>query len=160
LIERPGDAEFGVVPQYAALARRVVATSGLVENFGGVGENEEAMSKAFGDPEEFELPVVIAGLEIESCPAAEVGRVATKIDGNVPDVTGEDANEFPLRMTELVVKTTKNTACGKRLVVLGEGRGKTERREGIRVEDFSEPAARVAVPRGLQDFYIAQGGVT
>jgi hypothetical protein len=160
LIDRPRDGEFGIVPENGTLARRVVAASGLVEDFGGLGENEKAMCKAFGYPEELEFAVLIAGLEIEGGPAAEVGRVATKIYGNVPDVAGEDPDEFTLWMTELVVETAKNTARGKRLVVLGKGRWKAKRSEGLCVKDFSEPSTCVAVAFGLQDFYIAQGGVT
>lgn len=118
------------------------------------------MRKAFGNPDELEFALVIAGFEIERGPTAEVGRVATEINSDVPDVAGEDADEFSLGMTELVVETAENAAGGKRLVVLSEGRGKSERGEGIGIKDFSEPAARVAVAFRLQDFYIAQGGIT
>ena len=118
------------------------------------------MSKAFGNPEELELAVIVRGFEIECGPASEVGRVTTQIDGNVPDVAGENADELSLWMTELVVKAAEDAARGERLVVLGEARGKTKRIKSIRVEDFSEPAAGVAVARRLQNFYVAQGGVT
>ena len=63
-------------------------------------------------------------------------------------------------MAELVVQAAKHASGGKRLIVLCEGRGKTERGKGIGIEDFGEPAAGVAMPRWLQDFYIAQGGIT
>ena len=118
------------------------------------------MGKAFGNPEELELAVVVEGLEIEGGPAAEVGRVTTEIDGYIPDVAGEDANEFALRMTQLVVEPAENAACGKRLIVLSEDRRKTEGGEGVRIKKLSEPAALVAVAPGLQDFHIAQGGLT
>ena len=160
MIERPGNTEFGIIPEDRTFAGRVVAACGLVEDFGGLGENEEAMSKAFGDPEELEFAVVIAGLEIESGPATEVGRVTAEINGDVPDVTGENADEFALWMAELVVETTENTACGKRLIVLSEDGGKAERGKGVCIENFGEPTACVAVTLGLQDLYIAQGGVT
>ena len=118
------------------------------------------MREAFGNPEELEFTLVIAGFEIERGPTAEVRRVATEVDSDIPDVAGEDADEFSLGMTELVVETAENAAGGKRLVVLSEGRGKSERGEGVGIENFSEPAARVAVAFRLQDFYIAQGGIT
>jgi hypothetical protein len=63
-------------------------------------------------------------------------------------------------MPELVVETAENAACGKRLIVLREGRRKTERGEGIRIKDFGEPATSIAVARGLQNLYIAQRGIT
>jgi hypothetical protein len=40
---------------------------------------------------------------MESCPFAEVWGIAAEIDGDVPDMTGENANEFALRLPELVV---------------------------------------------------------
>ena len=48
--EGPGDVEGGVIPEDAALSGRVVEISGLVEYFDGIGEDEEAVSEAFGDP--------------------------------------------------------------------------------------------------------------
>ena len=42
----------------------------------------------------------------ESGPFSEVRGVAAKIDGYVPDVSGEDADEFALRLLELVVQAT------------------------------------------------------
>jgi hypothetical protein len=118
------------------------------------------MGKPFGNPEEFEFAVAIAGFEIEGSPATEVGRVAAEIDGDVPDVTREDADELSLRMAELIVETAEDATCGKRLVVLGEDRREAECRKSIHIENFGEPTASVAVTRGLQDFYIAQGGIT
>jgi hypothetical protein len=160
LIEGPRDGEVWVVPEDGAFAGRVVAASGLVEDLGGIGQDEEAMRKTFGNPQELKFAVVVTGLKIERSPTAEVWRLRTEIDGDVPDVAGEDADEFSLGMTELIVKSAEDAPRGKRLVVLGEGRGKTERGEGIGIEEFREPAARIAVASWLQDFYIAQGGIT
>lgn len=53
-LQRPGDVEGGVVPKDAALPGWVVEVGRLVEDFGGVGEDEEAVGEAFGDPEELE----------------------------------------------------------------------------------------------------------
>jgi hypothetical protein len=75
-------------------------------------------------------------------------------------VAGENADEFALGMTELVVEAAEDAAGGERLIVLSEGRGKTERSKGVGIEDFREPAACIAMALGLQDFYIAQGGIT
>ena len=159
-MERPGDREFRIVPEDGTLAGRVVATSRFVEDLSGLGKDEEPVSEAFGNPEKFEFALVIAGLEVEGGPAAEIGRITAEIYGDVPDMAGENADEFALRMPELVVKAAENTASGKRLVVLGEGRGKAERSKGVGVEDFSEPSARIAKASGFEDFYIAQGGIT
>ena len=66
----------------------MVEVGGLVEDFGGVGEDEEAVGEAFGDPEELEG----VGAEVEAGPFAEVGGVGAEVDGDVPDMAGEDAN--------------------------------------------------------------------
>jgi hypothetical protein len=160
LIERPGDSECRIVPEDGPFTGRIVASSGLVEDLGGFRKDEEAVRKAFGYPEKLELAIVVTRLEVEGGPPAEVGRVSAKIDGDVPDVTGENADEFTLWVPELVMKAAEYTPRGKRLVILGEDRGKAERGEGFFVEDFSEPPACVTVALGLQNFYIAQGGFT
>ncbi len=57
---------------------------------------------------------------MEARPFAEVGRVAAKIDGDVPNMTGEDADEFALRLAELVMQAAEHALDGKGLVVLDE----------------------------------------
>jgi hypothetical protein len=98
----------------------VVEIGGLVEDLGRVGEDEEAVSEAFGDPEELEVIVPRLSFEVEACPFAEVGRVAAEIDGDVPDMPGEDADKFALGLAELVMQAANHTLDGKRLVVLDE----------------------------------------
>ena len=117
------------------------------------------MRKTFGNPEEFEFAFFVARLEIEGCPATEVRRVAAEIDSDVPDVAGEDADEFALRMTELIVEAAEDSAGGERLIVLREGRRKAERVEGVGIKDLCEPATRITKASGLQNLYIAQGGI-
>lgn len=86
VIEGPGDGEVGVVPEDGALTGGIVAAGGFVEDFGGLGEHEEAVGEAFGDPEHFELAFGVAWAEVEAGPLAEVRRVAAEVDGDVPDV--------------------------------------------------------------------------
>jgi hypothetical protein len=118
--ERPGDVEGGVVPEDGALAGGVIEVGGFVEDFGGVGEDEEAVGEAFGDPEELKVVVCGLGFEVEAGPFAEVGGVGAEVDGDVPDVSGEDADELALGLAKLVVKTAKNSFDGEGLVVLNE----------------------------------------
>jgi len=123
--EGPGDVEGGVVPKDAAFSGRVVEIGGFVEDLGGVGEDEKPVREAFGDPEELEVVVRGFGFEVEASPFAEVGRVATEIDGDVPDVAGEDADEFALWLAELVVEAPEYAFDGEGLVILHEFRRKT-----------------------------------
>jgi hypothetical protein len=53
--ERPGDVESGVVPEDGTFAGGVVEVSCFVKDFSGVGENKEAVSEAFRDPEHLEI---------------------------------------------------------------------------------------------------------
>jgi hypothetical protein len=98
----------------------VVEIGGLVEDFGRIGEDEEAMGEALGDPEELELVVRRLSFEVEAGPFAEVGRVATEIDGDVPDMPREDADKFALGLAELVVQAAEHPLDGEGLIVLNE----------------------------------------
>ena len=118
--EGPGDVEGGVVPEDGSFSGWVVGVGGFVEDFGGVGEDEEAVGEAFGDPKELEAVVRGRGLEVKSGPFAEVGGVAAEVDGEVPDVTGEDADELSLGLDELVVQAPEDAFGGEGLVVLDE----------------------------------------
>jgi hypothetical protein len=123
--EGPSDVEDGVVPEDRAFSGGVVEIGGLVEDFGGVGEDEEAMGEAFGDPEKLEVVAGGLGFEVEARPFAEVWGVAAEIDGDVPDMAGEDADEFALGLAELVVQATEYAFDRERLIVLNELGGKT-----------------------------------
>jgi hypothetical protein len=72
------------------------------------------------------LEVVCGGLgfEVESSPFAEVGRVAAEVDGDVPDVAGENTDELALGLAELIVQAAKDALTGEGLVVLDELGGK------------------------------------
>lgn len=118
------------------------------------------MSEAFRDPEHLELARVIVRFEVEAGPAAEVGGVAAEVDGDVPYMTGEDANQLSLRMSKLVVQATEDATSGRRLIVLREGVGKAKGDEGIGVENFGEPASGIAMPLWLQNLYVAQRCIT
>jgi len=78
------------------------------------------VGEAFGDPEELEGVVRGLSLEVEARPLAKVGRVAAKIDGDVPYVTREDTDKFALRPAELVMQAPEHALDGKGLVVLDE----------------------------------------
>src|ERR1700758_1144353 len=99
LIERPRDGKVGIIPNDSTFTWGVVPAGCFVKDLGSFRENKKAVRKAFGNPEKFEIAIVVAGLEVEGGPAAEVGRVAAEINGDVPDVAGEDPDEFSLGMT-------------------------------------------------------------
>jgi hypothetical protein len=73
LVEGPGDGQSWVIPEDAAFAGGGVEASGLVEDFGGFREDEEAVGEAFGDPEHLEFACGIAGAEVEAGPLTEGG---------------------------------------------------------------------------------------
>ena len=121
--EGPYDVKSGVIPENGAFTGGMIEVGCFVEDFGGVGEDQEAMGEAFWDPEHLEGAFGGLGFEVEASPLAEVGGVAAKIDGDIPDVAGEDADEFALGLAELVVETSEHAFCGEGLVVLNEMRG-------------------------------------
>src|SRR4051812_15310048 len=94
--KRPGDVQGGIVPDDGALAGRVIEIGGLVEHLGRFGEHKEAVSEAFGNPEHLKLAVLVAGLQVEACPSSEVWGIAPEIDGDIPYMSGDDANELTL----------------------------------------------------------------
>lgn len=81
------------------------------------------MSEAFGDPKELEGVVGGLGFEVESGPFSEGGRVAAKVDRDIPDVTGDNADELALGPAELVVQASEDSFSGGGLVVLDEASG-------------------------------------
>ena len=126
----------------------MVEVSGFVENFGGVGEDEEAVGEAFGDPEEFER-VVGDWPEVEAGPLAEVGGAAAEIDCDVPNVAGEDADELSLGPSELVVEPPEDSLGGEGLVVLNELGRQVVVGKGLLVENFCKPTATISKALGF-----------
>jgi hypothetical protein len=118
IIEGPGDVEGRIVPDYRAFTGGVIEISRFVKNFGGVREDKKAVSKTFRDPEQLEVVVRRLRPEVKACPFTEVGGFAAKVDGNVPDMTGEHAHEFALRSLNLVMQAAEHTFDRKGLVVL------------------------------------------
>lgn len=92
-------------------------------------------------------------------PFSEVGGVAADVDGYIPYMAGEDADELSLRLAKLVVETSEDAPGGKGLIVLNELSGEVGVAEGILVENFSEPSTVVAKALGLNEFDIGKRGV-
>ena len=67
------------------------------------------MGEAFRNPEELEIVIGRLGFEVKSRPFSKVGRIASKIYSNVPDMAGEDADELALGLAELVMQPTEHT---------------------------------------------------
>jgi hypothetical protein len=123
----------------------VVEVGGLVKDFGGFGEDEEAVGEAFGDPEELEG----VWFEVESLPFTEVGGVWAEVDGDIPDVSGEGSDELALGQSELIVEASEDAFGGEGLVVLDEAGGETCGGEVGLIENFCEPTATIAEAFGL-----------
>jgi hypothetical protein len=107
------NAEGWVVPEDGTFSFGVVEVGGFVEDFSCVGKDEEAVGEAFGDPEELDFVGGGLGFEVKAGPFAEVGRVAAEIDSDVPDMAGEDSDEFALWFAELVVQAPKDAFDGE-----------------------------------------------
>lgn len=155
-LDRPGDVESGVVPDDGAFSLGMVKICGFVEDFGRFGQDKKTMSEAFGNPERLEFSSFGERPEMKASPFAEVGRAAAKIDGDVPNVARKHADQFSLRLAELIVQAAKNTFGRKGLVVLNELGRKSGLGKGGSVEDLSEPSAAVAKAFRLNQFDVEQ----
>jgi hypothetical protein len=157
--EGPRNVEGGVIPEDGAFALRIVEVSGLVENLGGLGENQKTMGKPFRNPKRLEVSGFCEGFEVKPGPFAEVRRVGAEVDRDVPDVPRDNANEFPLGLTKLIVEPAENSPSRKRLVILNELSRETRGSEGFLIENFREPAATIAKALGLNKFDIVQRSI-
>lgn len=158
-LDGPGDVKGGVVPDDGTFALGIVEMGGFIEDLGGFGEDKKTVSKTFGDPERLEISGIREWLEVKASPLAEVGRATAKIDGDIPYMAGEYADELPLGFAELIMESAKDALGGEGLVVLNELGGKVGLREGSLIEDLCEPAAIIAKTFGLNKFDVEQRGI-
>jgi len=93
---------------------------------------------------------------VEAGPLSEVRRVWANIDGYVPDVACEYANEFSLGFSELVVEPPQHAPNRIRLIVLNKLGGKTGRGKGRLVEYLCEPTATISKAAGLNKFDVPE----
>ncbi len=134
----------------------MVEVCGFVEDLGCVGEHKEAVGEAFRDPELMEIAGLGAGGEMEAGPLAEGGGDAAQVEGDVPDVAGEDANELALGFFKLIVETAEDALAGERLVVLDEGGGEAGGSEGRCIEELGEPATLISEAARLKQLDIGE----
>jgi hypothetical protein len=106
------------------------------------------VGEALGDPEELEIVVHGVGFEVEAGPLAEVRGVAAEVDGDVPDVTREDADELALGLAKLVVKAAKHALDGEGLVILYKLSGEAGGLECCLIEYFREPTSTIPIALG------------
>jgi len=92
---------------------------------------------------------------MESGPFAEVGGAAAEVDGDVPDVAGQDADQLALGPAELVVETTKDALDRKGLVILDEPGRQTGCLKCRLIEYFCKPTATITKATGLNQFNVA-----
>ena len=86
---------------------------------------------------------------MEASPFAEVGRTGAEVNGDVPNVAGEDPDELSLRLAELVMESSQYAFGGERLVVLDKFGGQIMVGKGFMVINFCEPTATISKALGL-----------
>ena len=79
------------------------------------------MSESGGNPEH---PLVF-GAEPYGDAAAKGGGMTADVDGDIKDFSHDRANEFSLRLLNLVVQPAENALGGAGVVVLHERRGES-----------------------------------
>src|SRR6185503_7866399 len=111
-LKRPADAELGIVPEEGALVLGRPVIGRLVEELGLLGEHEEAVREAWGDPGH----ALGGGIEIEADRLAEGRGAAAQVDGDVEHFAGDDAHQLSLRLADLVVQPAQDAAARARVV--------------------------------------------
>ena len=152
-MQRPFDADCGVVPQQGMFGFGVVVVGAFINEFGLLAEHVEAVGKAFGHPE----LVFVFGGEDGAGPLAEGGGAAAQVDGHVEHFAGNHAHEFALGVFGLVVQAAQNALAGFGVVFLHEGAWGDVFAKPVVAEGFHKEAALVAVDLGLEEFDIRKG---
>ena len=153
-LQRPFDADCGVIPQQGVLGFGVVVVGAFVNEFGLFTQYIEAVGEAFGHPE----LVFVFGGEDGAGPLAEGGGAAAQVDGHVEHFAGNHAHEFALGVFGLVVQAAQDGLAGFGVVFLHEGTRGDVFAKPVVAEGFHKEATFVAVDLGLEEFDVGDGG--
>ena len=94
--------------------------------------------------------------QMETGPFSKFLGLTPKVYGNVPDMSGDHAHKFPLRFTELVVKSAKDAPARKGLILLNEVRRKSCGRIVARLKCLGEPTALISMLLELNELHITE----
>ena len=114
MIRGPLDPEGWVVPPDATLMLRRVEVSDLVKHLGGRRECQETVSEALGDKQS--RAALRAQAQGER--AATGWRTASDVEDDIVDFSHHHADDFPLRMLDLVVQSAQHTLIGDGMIIL------------------------------------------
>ncbi len=154
-LDGPVDADIRVVPGDGAFGGGCVEAGAFVLDFGGVGEGEEGVAEAFGDPE---LTHVFGG-EFDGEVATEGGGADAEVDGDIEDGAVGAAYELAHGGSHiLVVEAAEDGLAGAGVVVLDEVGGEAVLAEALLVVDLDEEAAFVTEEVGIDDEDAFEGG--
>ena len=90
--------------------------------------------------------------------AAEGGRAAAKVDGDVEHLAGDAPHELALRVLDLVMETAQHAMPRLRMVILHEGRVDAGVRQRTRVPALEEIPAVVREHARLEALDVGQVG--
>src|SRR5437773_652038 len=116
LRHRPRNADRGIVPRDADLARRVVQVGALVFDLCDGADDTESVGKSRRD----EALLEIRCGQTDADPATERRRAAADVDGDVEDLSLDDPDQLSLWPPKLQVQAAKCAADRSRMVVLDE----------------------------------------
>src|SRR6185369_7019621 len=151
LSKGPLDRHFRIVPGESSFELRRVVISRLVQEIGTVGKHHETVREARRNPQ---LTLVV-GTEFDPGPLAKPRRGASHVDSHVKHLAARHADQFSLRLADLVVQAAQHGMRRARVIVLHEsGRHPGRLLEGGLVEAFHEETALVAEDLGLDDEHL------
>lgn len=111
------------------------------------------MCKPGGNPKRLSRDVV----ERNSDPTPKRRRSAPYVYGDVKNTATNDAHEFALRLTDLIVKSPQNVSLGPAMIVLNIFDWKPSRCEFVLVERFEKESARVSPDTRGDNVYFVEG---
>src|SRR5207302_9117303 len=111
---RPADSYLCIVPEQHALVLGRVVVGGLVLYLRDLGNHDKAVRERRWNPRH----LLGEAFQVEAHPVAEGAGALAQVHRDIPDLAERDANQLPLRLTDLVVKTAQDVLAGARMVVL------------------------------------------
>src|SRR5713101_1647314 len=144
--------EFRVVPEDAALVLRRVEICRLVEHFCGFAQHAEPVRETYRYPEQF----VRFGAQANAFPPTKGRGTAADVHRDIKDFAGDNADELPLRLADLVVQPAQHALLRARVIVLDKGRADSLALELPLVPALEEESARVAEHSGLKEQHIRE----
>lgn len=118
-MNRPLDANVGIIPGKGALPFGGVMLGGFIDRIRVVGQHEITMRKARRNPQ---LPMIFLA-QFDAHPFSKVGRPPPHVNSYIEHTPRGHPDKFALRMLGLIMESTNYAVYRASLIVLDEADG-------------------------------------